>query len=293
MKFRNMMLKYYSPAGEGEGGGGAGGGEGGEGGQGGEGGDGKGAGDADPNKDKTGGEGDGKSKLSDSEAQLLKDLMKHKDTAKSERAAREQLEAKLKEFEGIDPVAVRELLAKQQKAQEEELEKKGQWETLKGNMAKAHADEKAKLEAQIAELTGKLQAKDSTIDELTIGTQFGNSKFIKEETTIPASKARALYGNHFELVDGVLTAFDKPKGAQGRAALVDSSGNAIAFDEAMRKIIEADPDKDALLRTQAKPGAGSGSKQAVPPKKAGAEVADKTGLDKISGALSGLNIPVQ
>lgn len=292
MKFRNMMLKYYSQAGEGEGSGGAGGGEGG---QGGEGEGGKPAGETDPNKDKSGGDGGegGKPKLSDNEAQLLKDLMKHKDTAKSERQAREQLEAKLKEFEGIDPVAVRELLSKQQKAQEEELEKKGQWETLKGNMAKAHADEKAKLEAQIAELSGKLQAKDSTIDELTIGTQFSGSKFIKEETTIPASKARALYGNHFELVDGVLTAFDKPKGAQGRAALVDSAGNAIAFDEAMRKIIEADPDKDALLRTTAKPGAGSGSKQAVPPKKAGVEVADKTGLDKISGALSGLNIPVQ
>ena len=129
MKFRNMMLKYYSPAGEGgEGGGGSGGGE--QGGQGGEGG-GEGAKPpvTEPGKE-PGGEGDkggegGKPKLSDNEAQLLKDLMKHKDTAKSERAAREQLEAKLKEFDGIDPVAVRELLAKQQKAQEEELEKKG------------------------------------------------------------------------------------------------------------------------------------------------------------------------
>lgn len=297
MKFRNMMLKYYSPAGEGEGsGGGSGGGEGG--GEGGEGGGegGKPPAQEPPAKKEPGGEGGeggegGKPKLSDNEAQLLKDMMKHKETAKTERAAREQLEAKLKEFDGIDPVAIRELLAKQQKAQEEELEKKGQWDALKQNMIKAHSEDKAKLEAQIAELQGALKSRDNTIDELTIGTQFSNSKFLKEETTLAsATKARALYGNHFELVDGVLTAFDKPKGAQNRAPLVDASGNALDFDAAMRKIIESDPDKDALLRTAAKPGAGSGQKPAIPPKKAGAVQEDASSVDKIASGLAGLNI---
>lgn len=304
MKFRNMMLKYYSPAGEdGEGGGGGGAGEGGSGGGegGGEGGEGGGEGGKPPAKEppakkEPGGEGGeggegGKPKLSDNEAQLLKDLMKHKETAKSEKAARKALEAKLKEFEGIDPTAVRELLAKQQKAQEEELEKKGQWDALKQNMIKAHSEDKAKLEAQITELQGALKSRDNTIDELTIGSQFGNSKFLKEETTLAsAAKARALYGNHFELVDGVLTAFDKPKGAQNRAPLVDASGNALDFDSAMRKIIESDPDKDALLRTAAKPGAGSGQKAAIPPKKAGETKEDATSVDKIAQGLAGLNI---
>lgn len=293
MKFRNMMLKYYSQAGEGgEGGGGSGGGEGGQGGEGGEGSE---PPAKDPSKD-AGGEGGqggegGKPKLSDNEAQLLKDMMKHKETAKSERTAREALEAKLKEFEGIDPVAVREILSKQQKAQEEELEKRGQWDALKQNMIKAHSEDKAKLEAQIQELQGALKSRESTIDELTIGTQFSNSKFLKEETTLAsAAKARALYGNHFELVDGVLTAFDKPKGAANRAPLVDASGNALEFDSAMRKIIESDPDKDALLRTTAKPGAGSGQKPAVPPKKAGETKEDASSVDKIAQGLAGLNI---
>lgn len=293
MKFRNMMLKYYSQAGEGgEGGGGGAGGEGGQGGEGGE------PPAKEPSKEPgaeggkggEGGEG-GKPKLSDNEAQLLKDMMKHKETAKSEKAAREALEAKLKEFEGIDPTAVRELLAKQQKAQEEELEKKGQWDALKQNMAKQHKEEREKLEARIAELEGTVKTRDNTIDELTIGSQFSNSKFLKEETTLAsATKARALYGNHFELVDGVLTAFDKPKGAQNRAPLVDASGNALEFDAAMRKIIESDPDKDALLRTAAKPGAGSGQKAAIPPKKAGAVQEDATSVDKIASGLAGLNI---
>lgn len=300
MKFRNMMLKYYSPAGEGgEGGGGGAGGEGGEGGQGGEGGE---PPAKDPSKEPgaeggkggeggEGGEG-GKPKLSDNEAQLLKDMMKHKETAKSEKAAREALEAKLKEFDGIDPVAIRELLAKQKADADAELERKGQWDALKQNMIKAHGDDKAKLEAEIAALKGTVAERESTIDELTIGSQFSNSKFLKEETTLAsATKARALYGNHFELVDGVLTAFDKPKGAKERAPLVDASGNALDFDVAMRKIIEADPDKDALLRTAAKPGAGSGQKPAVQPKKAGAAQGDDaSSVDKIASGLAGLNI---
>ena len=296
MKFRNMMLKYYSQAGEGgEGGGGAGGGEGGQGGEGGEGGEGKPPAKEPPAKEpgSEGGEGGegGKPKISDAEAQLLKDMMKHKENAKTEKAAREALEAKLKAFEGIDPVAVRELLDKQAKAAEAELEKKGEWDALKQNMVKAHNEDKAKLQAQIDELTGAVKSRDNTIDELTIGSQFSNSKFLKEETTLAsATKARALYGNHFELVDGVLTAFDKPKGAKERAPLVDASGNALDFDVAMRKIIESDPDKDALLRTAAKPGAGSGQKPAVPPKKAGAAQEDASSVDKIASGLAGLNI---
>ena len=298
MKFRNMMLKYYAPAGEGgEGGGGAGGGEGGQGGEGGEGGEGGKPPAKEPPAKEPGGEGGeggegGKPKISDAEAQLLKDMMKHKESAKTEKAAREALEAKLKEFEGIDPKAVRELLDKQAKAAEAELEKKGEWDALKQNMIKAHGEDTAKLQAKIDELSGTVKARDNTIDELTIGTQFSNSKFLKEETTLAsATKARALYGNHFELVDGVLTAFDKPKGSKERAPLVDASGNALDFDVAMRKIIEADPDKDALLRTAAKPGAGSGQKPAVPPKKAGAAQGDDaSSVDKIASGLAGLNI---
>ncbi len=56
-----------------------------------------------------------------------------------------------------------------------------------------------------------------------------------------------------------MVGYDKPRGAQNRTALVDQYGNAIAFDHAMRKIVEADPEKDHLLRSKVKPGAGSSS----------------------------------
>lgn len=266
MKFRNMWLKYYAQADDGMGGKGAGGGTDGAGaGDEGKGDEGKGKGDEGKGEEGKGEEGkgkgkDGDDKLTDKEAQLLKDLMKHKDNAKTEKAAREALEAKLKEFEGIDPAAVRELLKQKRQAEEEELERKGQWDALKANMAKEHQTEKASLESRIAELTAQLSERNTQIDELTIGSRFSSSEFITKETTIASpAKARALYGAHFDLVDGVLTGFDKPRGAKDRAPLVDASGNALPFDSAMRKIIEADPDKEALLRAKGKQGAGSAS----------------------------------
>lgn len=301
MKFRNVWLKYYAPADDGQGGQGAGGGSGTGGDGSGTGGDGKGAGDegkgagaGDEGKGKTDEDGKGKSdddksKLSDKEAQLLKDLMKHKDSAKSERAAREEAEKKLKEFEGIDPVAIRKLLEEKRKADEEELERKGQWDALKANMAKEHQTEKAKLEQTIADLQAQLGERNTQIDELTIGSKFSSSEFITKETTIASpAKARALYGSHFDLVDGVLTGFDKPRGAKDRAPLVDASGNALPFEQAMRKIIEADPDKEALLRAKGKQGAGSSSSD----KSADIDLNKKEGdsVDMIAAGLASLKI---
>lgn len=235
-----------------------------------------------------------KSKLSDNEAQLLKDVMKQKEARKAAETLAAEQAAKLKEFDGIDPVAIRKLLEEQKAAETADLEKKGQWEALKTNMAKAHQDETAKLNAKIEELTGALTGKAKVIDDLTIGTKFSSSTFIKEDLTMTPNKARTVYGQHFELVDGVLTGYDKPAGVANRAAIVDSSGNALDFDAALRKIVEADPEKDDLLRSKAKNGSNSESKSAVSIRNAAkASGEEKSGLDKIAGGISLLNIPTQ
>lgn len=295
MLFMNMFRKYYAPETNGE--------ESGAGGNGGNADDGKTTDDPgkkdgetttttddDASKKDDGAKKD-KDGLSDSEAKLLKDLMKHKDTAKTEKAAREALEAKLKEFEGIDPKAVREMLTQKQKQQEEELEKKGQWETLKANMAAAHQAEKEKLEADLKDLREQISSRDSTIDELTIGSQFSNSGFIKESLNMTPSKARVVYGSHFELVDGVLTGHDKPRGSKDRSPLVDASGNALPFDKALSAIVEADPDRDELLKSKSKTGSNSGNSGGAPSRSAVKIAAgddEKSSVDKIRGGLGSL-----
>jgi hypothetical protein len=86
---------------------------------------------------------------------------------------------------------------------------------------------------------------------------FANSRFVLDSLTLTPSKTKALYGDHFELIDGEVVGFDKPKGAANRTKIVDGSSNPLSFDEAMKEIIEADPDKETLIKANLSGGAGS------------------------------------
>jgi hypothetical protein len=73
---------------------------------------------------------------------------------------------------------------------------------------------------------------------------------------------------------------------------VDASGTPLSFDEAFKKIIEADPEKDFLLKSKVKVGAGSASP--IPAGKtahvASAQPQEKSGVSRIASGLAGLNI---
>mgnify|MGYP007005602043 FL=1 len=188
----------------------------------------------------------------------------------------------LKAFEGIDPTAVRKLLNDQKSAEEKALAAAGDWERLKARMAEEHGKEITTLQQQLAEANAKVLNTVGTINDLSVGTQFSQSKFIAEELTLTPAKARVIYGDHFDVEDGKVVGYDKPKGAQNRTAMVDQYGNPVSFEEALKKIIEADPEKDELLKSKVKPGAGSESK-----KPAGNAKPD-TNVDSISKIASGL-----
>lgn len=230
-------------------------------------------------------------KPSDEEARLLKEVMKKKEALKQTETDLAAAKARLQEFEGIDPAAVRKLIADQTAAEEAQLVARGEFDTLKARMADEHGKATQALNATIAELTEKLAGRDRVVDELSVGQQFAQSQLIAEELTMPASKVRALYGNHFDVVDGKVVAFDKPRGEANRAPLVDQFGNGVGFEDALRKICEADPDADHLFRSKAKPGAGSESRQnpkVVPP-----VPAQLDSVSKIAGGLKSLNLLMQ
>jgi hypothetical protein len=285
---RNVFHKYHSPQ-DGEGGDGGGGSandggdngnnDGGDGGtppnNGGDGGD----------EGKGGKPSGGARKMSDEEARLLKENMKKKEQLDKAQNEAKSLKEQLKAFEGIDPTAVRKLLADQKTAEEKALEAKGDWERLKTRMAEEHGKEVTTLQSQIEALQNQLNTTKGTINELTVGTQFSQSQFIADELTLTPAKARVIYGEHFELEDGKMVAYDKPRGAANRTALVDAYGNAVSFDEALRKIVEADPEKDHLLKSKVKPGAGSDSKKPVQNAK---PETDTDSINKIAAGLKGL-----
>lgn len=228
-------------------------------------------------------------KPSDKEAQLLKDAMKHK-TAR--RDAEKQLSELQDKFKDIDLDEYLQMKADQAKAadekkaaEEQKLLDKGEFDKVKAQMVEQHGtelqamkDAGASKDAEIAKLNG-------VIEELTVGTAFSSSKFISEDTVFTSTKARRLYADHFEVEDGKVVGYDKPRGAEDRTVLVNASGEPTNFEEAMKRIIEADPEKDEILRAKMKPGGASAPGGKGEPK---TETKSESSRDKISNGLKDL-----
>jgi hypothetical protein len=190
-------------------------------------------------------------------ATLLREIMDKKARAKA-------LEVQLQAYDGVDPDRVRALIKKDADAQTLSEEAKGNYDRAKEMMATEHEKDVTALNARIAELEASDGTKAKTIDDLTVGSSFGNSPYIREEITLSPAKARALYGAHFEMSDGQIVGFDKPASSANRTMLINSSGLPLVFEEAMKRIIEADPDAASMMRAKVKPGSSSKTEPGAP-----------------------------
>ena len=232
----------------------------------------------------------GKSGPTDEEARLLKENMKKKEENQRLAAEAAALQEKLKQFEGIDAAAVRKMLEEKTKQEEDALAAKGDWERLKTRMAEEHGKEVKTLQEKLQAAMDGQSNLAKVIDDLSIGGQFGQSQFITAETVYTPSKARTIYGAHFDLVDGEVVGYDKPKGAANRTAIVDAYGNPVSFDAALRKIVESDPEKDQVLRSKVKAGAGSDSKKQTGQQSQNQSGEQLTGMSKIAKGLGSLKV---
>lgn len=273
-----MNRGYWDAAGDGT--------EGGAGGGTGEGGSGEGTGAGEGTGSGEGGSGSGESKISDSEAKLLKEVMQKKKALAEATDNIKKLNEKLAQFDGIDPVAVRELLNQKKTEETKQLEAKGEWDRLRAQIVEEHNKEKLTLSERVSAAEKALQDSQRVISELTVGNAFAQSQFIREELALTPSKTRVVYGAHFDYVDGQVVAYDKPAGSPNRTQLIDAKGDPLSFEAALKKIVDADPDRDQLLRSKMKQGAGSNTDV-----KAGKpdNMADKPvvkGISRISAALA-------
>lgn len=231
------------------------------------------------------GEGDGKKNtpsVSDAEAKLIKENMKKKEEIellKKKLNETSSVVDKLTSLGGLD--AIEALVTAQKTAEEERLQKAGDWDRLKAQMAEQHDKTVKGLQKTIEEQNSKIGGLVGQLDELTIGTAFTQSGFIKN-TVLTPTKARTVFGAHFDLVDGQVVGFDKPRGAANRTPIVDAYGNNVSFDEALKKIVDADPEKDSILKSTLNPGSGSNTTRAT--KKTESAVA----TDSISKIAAGL-----
>ena len=208
---------------------------------------------------------DDKPKMSESEAKLLKESMKRKARIKELEQELSEFKSKLTQFEGIDPDSIKQLLKEREDAEKAKLEAQGNWNALKEKMAKEHQAEKEQLRQQIEQMQQQFQSSQQVIEKLTLSHQFDSSKFISDELVLTPRKAKAVYGSYFDIDEqGHVIGYDKPRGESNRTQLVDGSGGPLPFDEAMKRLIEVDPDRDELLKAKRRAGAGSSTTPSKP-----------------------------
>ncbi|RWS80848.1 hypothetical protein DN614_25000 [Klebsiella michiganensis] len=219
-------------------------------------------------------------------AGLLKESMKRKGNELS-------LKEKLAKYGDIAPERAIELVQAESaalKAREDaerlELERRGEFDAVKKQMVEAHGKDLEGRDSRISALEAEIAGMKSKLVEKTIGTSFGESPFLREKVLMTPAKARVIYGNHFEInEDGQVVGYDKPAGAKDRAVLVDGNGSPLAFEGAIERILRADPEVDALLRSEAKQGVGSKTTTKL---KLSTDVKKST-LDKLTAGIGKLN----
>lgn len=215
--------------------------------------------------------------LKQEKANLLKEVMAKK--------------AKLQEYEGINAEEAKKLLEEKKKAEEaqkkaemEQAEKENNWEAVKKQMNEQHEAQKNELQKQIDSLREQIAQNQKEKETLLINNKFEESRFIRENLVLSPNKTRALYGSYFDVEGSELVAYNAPKGSANRARLVDVNGNNLAFDKAIEKIVNLDPDKNTLLKS--KVHVGSGSKPVITGEEFEYSVPKMTALEKIQQGLS-------
>lgn len=218
-------------------------------------------------------------------ATLLKESMKRKGNEQT-------LKEKLAAYGDIDPERARKLVAaevaaeaERQRAEQEDLERRGEFEAVKQQMLEAHQTELTERDSRYSALEGENAALKNQLVELTVGNSFSDSKFLREKVLMTPKKARVIYGSHFEISeDGKVVGYNKPAGEKDRSILVDGSGNPLPFESAIERILRADPEADSLLRSDAKKGARSITEPTIKTTTSG----ERSTLDKLASGLGKL-----
>lgn len=166
---------------------------------------------------------------------------------KTFRTKAQEYEAKMREFEGLDPKAAREALNKLKDVDLSKMVGADKLEEVKGQL-------KGEYESKIAEYDGTVKTLQSKLDNMVLDSAFNQSQFIKENIAVPTEMFRAAFGQYFKLNDGKIEAFDR---AGNRIMSKKSIGEYADFDEAVELLVEGYSQRDAILKAPDQRGSGS------------------------------------
>lgn len=168
------------------------------------------------------------------------------------------LKLQLAAFAELDPEAARKALQTVKDLDSKKLVDAGKVDEVR---KAAVAEVQTNYEAKLSEAQKAQEALRSQVYGLMVSQQFSGSKAL-EGTTYEhkARHAEAVYGRHFRVEDGQVVGY---RGDPEKGQIIFSRqdhGKHADFHEALRILIEEDPDKDHIIVTTSTGGGATGSR---------------------------------
>ncbi|MCU4453053.1 DUF6651 domain-containing protein [Acinetobacter baumannii] len=167
--------------------------------------------------------------------------------SKNHRLAKEQAEASLKAFEGIDdPAAAKKAIETLKNFDDKKLVDAGEVEKVKAEAIKAVEEKYAPIVKERDDFQAQLH------NEL-IGGGFARSKYIQDNLSVPADLIQAQFGKNFKIEEGKVIAY----GPDGQKIFSRARPGEVAdFDEALESLVGGYQFKDSILKPSQASGGG-------------------------------------
>lgn len=173
----------------------------------------------------------------------------------------DDLNAKFKLFEGLDPEKAKAALETVANLDAGKLIDAGKVEEVKKQLGDTWKQQLDMMKETLAktekDYSEKLSAKDTAIRNLLVKGVFDSSPFLKERTMLPPDMAYAYFGSHFEVKeeDGQFKVVPIMDGKPIPSRI--NPGEIANPEEAIESIIEKYPFKDRILRDTLPGGSGA------------------------------------
>jgi len=178
---------------------------------------------------------------------------------KKRRLQVEELSAKYKPFEGLDPEVVKKHAEIAEKFKEHEAIKNGEIEKLKNELSATSEKKIKEWEQKYNQLRETAEQKERRLNEeinnSILDTMFNQSEFVKKSVEMPVRALKALFANRFRIDPETRKAYAVDD--EGNPMLSENKIGAVAsFEEAIELLVRRDPDRDNILKSSGAPGGG-------------------------------------
>lgn len=167
--------------------------------------------------------------------------------AKSHREAKESLEAKFKDYEGLDPKAAREALDKLKTVDLSKMVEAGKLEEVKSAIT-------GEFNTKLNEKDKALEGMTSKYNNLLITNVFANSEFVRNNIAVPRDMFEATFRSNFSVENDKVVVKDR----DGNLLMSKKNvGEYATPEEALELLVDRHPSKEQILRADVGNGSGN------------------------------------